>query len=281
MNTHLVIHADISDILYEGRNQAYGGYRLRKSSDRTMASAFAATTAVTITVLLVLFALRSQPAASLLDEKIILTELNLPPMEMPEPKQPEPPKKQATVLAAPAVKGMDTQASTHIKASNTADITTTIAPDSSFKNKQPGLATTDTGNDGPVGGHPNGKDDGCIDCKPDTGKPGNTGTDAALPQPFEVFLGDMPVPLNLDEVRKSISYPQEAKEARLEGKVSYRVLVSAQGAYVRHEVIRASNPIFDRHCARQLKALRFAPGKMGDQAFPVWVTIPFSFQLNR
>jgi periplasmic protein TonB len=281
MKTPLVIHADLSDILYEGRNQAYGGYRLRKDSDRTMLSAFAATSAVVLSVLLVLFALRNQPAASLLDEKVILTELNLPPMPLPEPKQPEPPQKQPAALAAPAVKGMDTQASATIKPTTTADLNTTIAPDSSFKDKQPGLTTTNTGQDGPVGGNPDGKNGGCVDCQPGTGKPGDTGSDVALPQPFDVFLGDMPVPLNLDAVRKSISYPQEAKEARLEGKVSYRVLVSAAGTYVRHEVIRSSHPIFDRHCARQLQALRFAPGKMGDRAVPVWVTIPFSFQLNR
>jgi TonB family protein len=218
-----------------------------------------------------------------LDEKIILTELNMPPLNSPDPL-PEPPKQapaKTAAAAAPATKGMDTQASPQIKPTTTAEPTTTIAADSTFKDKQPGTTTTDHGGDGPVGGDPNGTKGGCLDCKPGDGKPGDTGTGNTLPQPFDVFLGDMPVPLNLDDVRKSINYPQEAKEARLEGKVSYRVLVSDKGEYVRHELIRATNPIFDRHCARQLKALRFQPGKMGERAVPVWVTIPFAFQLNR
>lgn len=281
MNSPIVIHANLPDILYEGRNQAYGGYQLRKESDRTMLSAFALASTVGISILLLLYAFRQPAMKGLIDNKVILTEVSLPPLTPPDPL-PEPPKLEvAATAAAPATKGMDTQASPTIKPSTTAQPLATIAPDSAFTDKQPGLTTTNNGGDNPVGGDPNGKTNGCIDCKPSDGKPGDTGSGNTLPQPFDVFLGDMPVPLNLDDVRKSISYPSEAKEARLEGKVSYRVLVSDKGEYVRHELIRASNPIFDRHCARQLMALRFQPGKMGDRAVPVWVTIPFSFQLTR
>ena len=283
MNTPTVIHANLSDILFEGRNKAYGGYQLREESDRTMLSAFAFTAAVAIGVLLLLYALRQPGSATPLGSQVVLTELNLPPLNTPDPL-PEPPKRepaQTAAAAAPAAKGMDTQASPQIKPSTTAASDATIAPDSSFQDKQPGLTTTQNGGDGTVGGDPNGVKDGCLDCPPGDGKPGDTGSGNTLPQPFDVFLGEMPVPLNLDDVRKSISYPQEAREARLEGKVSYRVLVSDKGEYVRHELIRATNPLFDRHCARQLKALRFQPGKMGERAVPVWITIPFAFQLNR
>lgn len=280
MNSPTVIHADLSDILYEGRNKSYGGYQLRQEADRTTFTAFAITTIAAIAILLLLYALRNPGVPSRPTEQVILTELNLPPLNLPEPEPPKHAPAKTVAAAAPATKGMATQATPTIKPVTTADPTVTIAPDSSFKDKQPGTTTTDGGN-GTLGGDPNGKPDGCLDCPPGNGKPGDTGTGGTTPQPFDVFLGDMPVPLNLDDVRKAISYPQEAKEARLEGKVSYRVLVSEKGEYVRHELIRASNPIFDRHCARKLTALRFQPGKMGDRAVPVWVTIPFSFQLTR
>ena len=49
MNSPTVIHADLSDILYEGRNKSYGGYQLRHEADRTTFTAFAITTIAALT----------------------------------------------------------------------------------------------------------------------------------------------------------------------------------------------------------------------------------------
>ena len=58
MNKNLILSADVLDIIFEGRNKAYGAYDLRKTYNKRVGTAFAATVAISVLLLLTVFAKR-------------------------------------------------------------------------------------------------------------------------------------------------------------------------------------------------------------------------------
>lgn len=289
MKNSTVIHADLNEILFDDRNKAYGAYHIRKEYPKTIMNAFYITFATALTIILVGYVLRDQPLAGI-DPSQAVVNLYEVTVDRPLPKPPIPETKAAVPMTekksepAPKAKGMDTQEAANVKPTPDADPDATIAPDSAYKDKQPGKVTTDSSSSTAIGGDPNGKgkegqEPPCKDCEP-----GNGGGDEKAggePDPFKPFLGEMPIPGNMGDIRKLIGYPKQASEVQLEGKVTYRVLVDEKGDYVRHMVLRSSHPLFDNACAPHLKGLKFTPGKMGDRAVPCWVVLPFNFKLMR
>ncbi|MEM7039080.1 MAG: energy transducer TonB, partial [Bacteroidota bacterium] len=273
MKSSPVIHADMTDILYADRNQAYGGYQIRKEYPKNVVSAFVYTTAAMVGLLLFLYYNSKSPQLDsiLPDKSIILTEVQVIPNQkppIPEPKATPPApveKKKKEQKAPPQEKGMDTQESKKIVADPNAQATATVAADSLFKDKQPGLVTTDTSNSNAVGGDPRGTATTPTDNALTTETPGegSDSTDTDIPPPFKPHLGTMPIPKNLDHIRKAIGYPAGARDLGMDGKVIYRVLVDENGKYLRHMVLKSSHPIFEKACAKQLSKVEFEPGKMG------------------
>lgn len=283
MNAQHVIHADLNDIIFDDRNKAYGAYHLRTAYSKTVLKAFGLAAGFFVGFTLLLFCLQrvAPKAIEQVSEMIAVTEVSvtpvLPELEKTAPVVPDEAK------PAEQPKGMDTQKFDQIKPSATAPATATIAADSTFKDKQPGLVTTDSTGNNRLGGDPTGTGEVPIKDPADngSGKGKGTGTGTEEPDPFEAHLGTMPMPTNLDQIRKSIGYPAEARDLKLEGRVDFRILVDAQGHYVRHITLKRSNPIFEEACLKQLKNIQFEPGRMGDRAVPIWVMIPFKFNLSR
>ena len=290
MKNTVTIHADMNEILFADRNQEYGAYQIRKAYPNTILNAFYITASTAIGLVLLLFFLQRRPVSNSipLDEgKYILHDVTLPIAKPPvDPKTPKvvPLKLDKGPKTQKNKKGMNTVETHKIKLTPDADPAATITADSLFKDKQAGEVTTDSSDSQFIGGDPNGTgeevpmvDKPCKDCPPGDGKE----KVAVEPSPFKPHLGEMPVPMNLNDIRRAIGYPAAAREGNLEGKIVYRVLVDAKGNYVRHLVVHSSNPIFDKACKKHLKKLTFQPGMMGDQAVPVWVVLPFKFTLMR
>ncbi|RMG54249.1 MAG: TonB family protein [Bacteroidetes bacterium] len=90
-----------------------------------------------------------------------------------------------------------------------------------------------------------------------------------------------PKPLNLPEVYQAIAYPEGLKQAGEEGKVLVRILIDADGTYLRHEVVQASHHEFAEAVSEQLPNLRFeAPTEVAGKAAQVWINLPFAFRLG-
>ncbi|MEM0998673.1 MAG: TonB family protein [Bacteroidota bacterium] len=290
MNQKTTLRADLNEILFDQRHKAYGAYYIRKEYPRTIMSAFYLVTSTGVALLLLFYFLRQGPRADLADLQAGMVNLVEVTVSRPLPKPPQP---KIAKLPPPAVKqsappakpkGMDTQESKRVNPTPDADEPATIAPDSAYRDKQPGPTTTDTSSSDVLGGDPTGTGDQdtsppCLGCPAGDGDGGDTKIDD--PDPFAPFLGEMPMPQNLKDIRKEIGYPREATQARLEGKVIYRVLVDEEGRYLRHLVLRSSHPLFERACAKHLSKLSFTPGKMGDRAVKCWVVLPFKFRLMR
>ena len=75
------------------------------------------------------------------------------------------------------------------------------------------------------------------------------------------------------------AYPDSARRALVEGKVFARVLVGREGR-VEH-IDRIEGPqVFHRVVAQAAKAWEFSPAVQNDRAVPVWVSLPFVFELE-
>ena len=74
-------------------------------------------------------------------------------------------------------------------------------------------------------------------------------------------------------------YPDSARRAQVEGKVFARVLVGRAGR-VEH-IDRIEGPqVFQRAVMQAAKAWEFSPAVQNDHAVPVWVSLPFVFELE-
>jgi protein TonB len=102
------------------------------------------------------------------------------------------------------------------------------------------------------------------------------------PEPFQAFTGEEPQPVNLDDIKALIGYPQVAQEAGIQGKVIVRVLVDKNGKYEKH-IVMNQGKVHDLLVAaveKQLPKLAFTPGTQAGKPVKVWVTIPFNFKIK-
>lgn len=88
-----------------------------------------------------------------------------------------------------------------------------------------------------------------------------------------------PQPKNLNELKKLVGYPVEARKAGLQGQVVLRVLVGKNGRYIRHEVVTHPSLIFVKQIEKHIKKLRFEPAIKDGKPVKYWVNIPFNFKL--
>ena len=99
---------------------------------------------------------------------------------------------------------------------------------------------------------------------------------AAEEEVAELWMVEQP-PKVLKKVMPA--YPDSARRALVEGKVFARVLVGREGR-VEH-IDRIEGPqVFHRVVAQAAKAWEFVPAVQNDRAVPVWVSLPFVFELE-
>ncbi|MEZ4829479.1 MAG: energy transducer TonB [Bacteroidia bacterium] len=94
-----------------------------------------------------------------------------------------------------------------------------------------------------------------------------------------VFAEAEPTPINMEEVRTLIGYPQIARDAGISGNVVLRVLVDKRGNYVRHKVINEVHPLLTQAIEPNIPKLRFTPAIQAGKPIAFWVNVPFSFVL--
>ncbi len=90
-----------------------------------------------------------------------------------------------------------------------------------------------------------------------------------------------PRPLNYDEIREKIGYPEEAEKAGIEGVVVARILVDKEGNYVKHFFLKAKDPVLKEAVEKELSGLKFSPAISEGKQVGAWVNIPFRFELKK
>jgi protein TonB len=85
----------------------------------------------------------------------------------------------------------------------------------------------------------------------------------------------------LQYVSENLKYPQDAQDNNIQGKVTLKFVVNADGSVDRIEILRGADPLLDNEAIRVIKTLpKFKPGKQSGVAVPVWFSIPVIFQIK-
>lgn len=86
----------------------------------------------------------------------------------------------------------------------------------------------------------------------------------------------------LKYVATHIKYPTMAAENNIQGRVVVKFVVKKDGNVGDVVVLRGKDPDLDREAVRVVKTLpKFIPGKMNGQAVSVWYTLPINFKLQQ
>jgi TonB family protein len=85
----------------------------------------------------------------------------------------------------------------------------------------------------------------------------------------------------LDFIATHTSYPKDAKEQGIQGKVITRFKVKADGSVDDVSVVKGVNASLDAEAIRVIELLPdFTPGKLKGKAVAVWFMVPITFALK-
>ena len=89
----------------------------------------------------------------------------------------------------------------------------------------------------------------------------------------------VPECINLSQVKSEMKYPDLARETNIEGKVTVKVLVGADGNVLKIGSLTGPE-VFHDEVKDKAKDLRFTPGLQSNRPVKVWIYVPFNFKLN-
>ena len=85
----------------------------------------------------------------------------------------------------------------------------------------------------------------------------------------------------MKHIQKNLKYPPVAMENNIQGRVVVQFVVTKTGKVGEVKVVRGRDPDLDKEAVRVVKTLPdFIPGKMNGQAVNVWYTLPITFKLQ-
>jgi periplasmic protein TonB len=96
-----------------------------------------------------------------------------------------------------------------------------------------------------------------------------------------ILVQQEPQPVNLDDIKRNLKYPEVAKQASIEGKVLMRILVNKEGTPVKHVVKKSPHELLTKACVDEIYKLRFKPAISSGKPVVCWIAIPFEFKLRK
>lgn len=94
-----------------------------------------------------------------------------------------------------------------------------------------------------------------------------------------VFItGDMERPVLLEKVEPS--YPEVARRARIDGKVTVRAVIAPDGNVESVEVFASTNPLFDQAAVDAVRKWRYRPALMNGRPVRVYFSVVVSFRIR-
>lgn len=271
MDINKILKSDYLDIVFEGRNKAYGGYELRKKYPTRARNAL-------LGILFVILgggggyyawgALKPKEKAAPVAMMKEVTLAEPPPVDPkkppppPPPSEPPPPVKPTVKFTPPVIK-KDEEVKEDEKPPDVKEL----------KEASAGVKTE--------AGDPNGIDPGIVD-NPGTG----TGVVEAPPPPKEeVFTYVEQMPEAGYDIQsylgKNIQYPPQAREANIQGRVVVKFVVDENGSIGNIQVVKGIGGGCDEEARRVVAGMpKWKPGKSNGKAVKVYFTLPIKFTLN-
>lgn len=198
--------------------------------------------------------------------KLKLSDLPPPPSNSDVPPPPPPPS-QVSMAAGPAARAG----------------TPVPVPDAQLDPNLKDFANTDDlsrasaiGGDGTdVGGFDN-IGDGNISVDNDV----KVNTREEIPDPDEFVAVEKEPNVDLGQLQKNVEYPEMAKRAGVEGKVSIRVLVSKTGKPKKTIIESSDSDLLNDAATKAVMKTTFTPAIQNGSPIDCWVSIPIVFRLR-
>lgn len=265
------IEADLDQMVFEDREQGYGAYDLRTRYPRHLAIGTAIATVLALLVafgpLITELLFPSDKEAGVTTKAVTINMEDLPPPPPVDDETPPPPPPPPD-LPPPQIKTVAFQIpeptpEEELEEEQTiADIEELKdAPNIGLEDKEgadEGFFTGEIDSDGDV-------PEVIVNTEPD-------------PNEF-IFAEEEPRPVNMDDVRKLIGYPQMARDAGIEGVAVFRVLVDKRGNYKKHRIVQQGHSMLSSAVSEHISRLKFTPAIQGGKPIEFWVNIPFNFKL--
>lgn len=273
-----ILTANLDDIVFEGRNKAYGAYQLRRDYQSNMAKA----SGLTLGLCGLLFAAWvAWPAAQvppvLITEKPLVDPIRPPVMETEKPKQAvlAPAHPQPRAAAAPPAPAIATRVAP--------DELVPLPPAEKPQQKTPvdgaaGIATPGTADGlaaGAATGLPTGTTDG--EAKPDVAP---AATEAfTFVEKMPEFAGGQAALLRY--LRDHLRYPSQALREQAEGRVFMSFVVRADGTIAEATVLKGLGYGLDEEALRVVRQMpAWTPGYQAQHAVAVRFTLPITFKIQ-
>ena len=261
------------DLIFEGKNKAYGAFRMRKYSPRRHNIAML----VVLAIVLVAFAIPSLIKwVTPKQEREVMTEVTqLSQLETPEVKQKELTTVVAEPVVPPALKSTVKFTAPKIVEDDQ------VSEDDEIKSQDELLATNTQ-----------------ISIADVVGNDEENGADIAdlknvviqgTPEPEQKvldFAEQMPgFPGGEEALRaylaENVKYPVICQEQGIEGRVIIQFVVGADGSISNVTVARGADPYLDKEAARVVETMpKWIPGRQNGKAVPVKFTVPITFKLS-
>lgn len=260
-----VLSTDRNELVFAGRNQAYGAYRMRQEHHRTMFFALLAGLGFVGAVALLPTLFRGEPIAAPPSPGKVVVDLVFPPTPL-EAVKPKSASKPTPVPPAPKP---------------AAPVKTTgplIAVDSARTTIEDTTRTTSLPSSSPGGGT-------STSTGPGTGATTDGEADGDDPKPIWELekLPEYPggeAAMHRYLIRE-IRYPNDAVDARLEGRVTVGFIIRADGSVTDVKVLKGLSPTIDAEAERVVRRMiKWIPGKFNKREVDVRYALPIVFRLS-
>ncbi|HKI45734.1 MAG TPA: energy transducer TonB [Balneolales bacterium] len=84
----------------------------------------------------------------------------------------------------------------------------------------------------------------------------------------------------IEQLQKSVAYPEMARKAGIEGRVYVKFIINEQGNVIDPTVVRGIGGGCDEAALDAVKKAKFVPGMQRGRPVKVWYTIPIVFKLQ-
>jgi hypothetical protein len=88
-----------------------------------------------------------------------------------------------------------------------------------------------------------------------------------------------PQPINYQQVKGWIGYPETAYKSGIQGDVILRILVDERGEYQRHEVVDSFHPLLRIPCEVFTQLMVFKPAMIDGEAVACWAEVAYHFEI--
>lgn len=285
----------LDDILFEGREQHYGAYIVRKSYNRNLLLGFlwVSTGVILLVTLPKVFANKEDlhkirivacpiavPNMKELPKEDEKTKIEPPkPLVQPETKIELPQQVKTIAFNVPKPVPIERLIEEKTIESNAVLDTSVVGPHSQEGSK--------AGNPNaiPQVGNPNGtgtkEPDIFVEPKPENKVVVEKTENNEVPKPdVWVPVQRKPEVVNMNDVKALIGYPTIAREGSIEGEVIVKILIDENGKYMQHIVLKQVHPILCKEVEKHISKLQFTPAIQGNKPIKFWQVVPFKFRLQ-